>query len=273
MNENIKINGYVLRNYLTQNGLKANILSRTVLHERDGYLTDAINKGSIKKDYFEVLCDGLRIPDTTSEAIIKNKTKSGENHKSTDEQVKIDVEKLKTDLDKSGITANKLSTVVLNKSKSYLSLCFGKEYMYKDDLITLCDFLNMNPEDYIIQEIIKEPVEKTKLNESDASMEALNGIVKELDLILDEFRKNNEVLTGTLKALQDINEKVGKIEQKQHSLENALGQIVSKNIQISEDINDSKEHLRSIKSSTAIISGRTKDIYDKLTEKKYQKAM
>ncbi len=277
----IKINGAILKDCIKQHNLKASTISRTVLHERDGYISDCIRNNSIREDHLNTICDYLMISQEKKREMLEtsNSKVNDTNTKSNNKEEKIWLypDKLKDELTKSGITLSKLSTVVLHKSKNYISVSLSNGYLFLSDLNTLCDFLDLKADEYIDKKKMQDEKDQEYKNNIDtekAKNNSLETLIIGVNLLLEETEKTNSYLKQLAEEMHVQNTKIGRIESKTHTLENALGQLVGKTIQINENEEAGVSALRELKSSAAIINGRTKDILSILeSNKSYKKAI
>lgn len=172
--------------------------------------------------------------------------------------VTIDVEKLWKSIKACGISAGNLATMVLNRDKSYLTTVKTRGTMIEQDLIKLCAFLSIKVEDITIKPPVKEESEPILKNEKTTLNTApqLELLILGLNQIYEAQKLQNEAINNMLIEIKATSTKINR-------LENALGQIVTNSIQIKENTGDSRDLLRDIKSTGAIISGRLRDLIGK----------
>lgn len=156
-----------------------------------------------------------------------------------------------------GIPYNKISTMVLNKDASYLSNAISAGKMNTDCLKSLCAFLSLEYDDIVV---VIEP-EKPKKQEV---TEVPTTNIPQLDVLIVGLNQLYETQKLEAECLKNILEQTKITNTKINRLENALGQIVNHAIAIKDQQTNIHNNIRDIKSSTATISGRTKDIYNKV---------
>lgn len=172
----------------------------------------------------------------------------------SDKCVNINASKIRGKIDSCGITMGNLSTMVLNCEGSYVSKSLNVGRFNIDKLTKLCEFLNLNVDDVIVQTVEEKKPEKPVEVKSDASISPqLETMIVGLNTIYETQRKMCELLEQVLTEIKCTN-------AKQNRLENALGQIVQNTIILKENtskIVDTQNHLSS---QANIVSGRTRDI-------------
>ena len=160
--------------------------------------------------------------------------------------VNINSEKLSKAIRDSGISYGKLSKLVLKRGNNYINSCLQKGTINKTDLELICEFLGVKPDKFVIE--VKEE----------------NGI----QVMYEEQKKTNELISELLKEIKAQNVKMDRVEKRISTVENAVGQILPKLIMVNDHEEDIVQYLRDIKSSTAILNGRTKDILASVEDKK-----
>ena len=109
-----------------------------------------------------------------------------------DYMVKVDADKLNSAIMKSGITKGKLSRMILNRDQSYLSNVSTKAVptMNEADLKKLCEFLDLNMNDLIIEEtpkVVKTMATPKDVVNLDALILGINQLYQEVQV--DEANK------------------------------------------------------------------------------------
>ena len=168
----------------------------------------------------------------------------------------INTEKLFKAVKDSSISASKIATMVLNRDDSYLTTVKTRGTMIEEDLNKLCMFLSLRVEDVVVNEPEKKEEPKTVAPQSNHSVAQLETLIVGLNTMYEAQKLQNECLNNILEQMKVTNTKINR-------LENALGQIVTNSIQIKENTGDSRDLLRDIKSTGAIISGRLRDLIGK----------
>ena len=190
--------------------------------------------------------------------------------------VKFNTKMLEEKLAENGISNRKLSSVVLDRSESYIRNCLDRELMGEKELRRLCLFLGVEYEDmlYVEPEAVEEiPVEEVKDNTAPSPANT-NDYNDKIDLLTVGINtlyegqiETNELLKELIKEIKITNQKLERVEKRVGSIENAIGQGVTKSIMILDKQNEIETHLRDAKSTLAIIKGRTTDIRDEICQK------
>ena len=175
----------------------------------------------------------------------------------TEKVTRFDVETVEKALRKIGIPKNKISTMVLGRDASYLSNALCNEKCNKEDLKKLCEFLSLNYDSVIIVEA-PEVVEEKKPEPTKTPKDVVNldALIIGINQLYQIEKSNNVLLKDMLEQIKISNTKVGR-------LENVIGQIHTNIIVAKKDVDEIKSLVRETKSSTAIISGRVKDMLAK----------
>ena len=96
----------------------------------------------------------------------------------------------------------------------------------------------------------------------------MDTVLVGIQVMYEEQKKTNELISELLKEIKAQNVKMDRVEKRISTVENAVGQILPKLIIVNDHEEDIVQYLRDIKSSTAILNGRTKDILASVEDKK-----
>lgn len=168
-----------------------------------------------------------------------------------DEYVKIDGKKVRDAIAKTGLSLDRISTVVLNRDQSYISKATNRNAIGIAELKKLCEFLALDYDSLVIQK--EEPVTANQTKETNLSQASLETIIVGTNLMYENQKKMIEVMEQMLIEIKALN-------AKQNRLENALGQIVQNTVVLKENTTKSIEKANDLKSTVNIISGRVKDL-------------
>ena len=106
--------------------------------------------------------------------------------------IKIDGEKLRAAIDAQPLPMNDISKFVLGADGSYLSKSVNNSVINPESYRILCEFLKLNPEDYLITEEKKE--EKAPAESADGMVVAVNSLYNRVNMCLAEI-KTQQTLT------------------------------------------------------------------------------
>lgn len=163
-----------------------------------------------------------------------------------------------------GITKQKLSTMVLGKDASYLSNAVNTGKINTELLKKLCEFLSLEfDKTVVVMEDKQTPQKEQKQPEVTVqNIPQLDTLILGLNQLYEIQKLQNEGINNLLEQIKITNTKINR-------LENALGQIVNHSIAIKDTLTNQYNNIRDIKSSTATINGRVRDILNQeLKEKK-----
>ena len=183
--------------------------------------------------------------------------------------VNINSEKLSKAIRDSGISYGKLSKLVLKRGNNYINSCLQKGTINKTDLDLICEFLGVKPDKFVIEvkeEKIEKPVVKRESGPAVLSKD-MDTVLVGIQVMYEEQKKTNELISELLKEIKAQNVKMDRVEKRISTVENAVGQILPKLIMVNDHEEDIVQYLRDIKSSTAILNGRTKDILASVEDK------
>lgn len=163
-----------------------------------------------------------------------------------------------------GITKQKLSVMVLGKDASYLSTALNTGKINTEVLKKLCAFLSLEFDTIVVvMEDKQTPQKEQKQPEVTVqNIPQLDTLILGLNQLYEMQKLQNEGINNLLEQIKITNTKINR-------LENALGQIVNHSIAIKDTLTNQYNSVRDIKSSTATINGRVRDILNQeLKEKK-----
>lgn len=189
--------------------------------------------------------------------------------------VRINGEKIKAELKKRYVSMKSLSIFVLDQDPSTLRYQLTHGSMHEDKFKKLMEYLKI-PEkkrnDFLDIEEVEVPVPKTEAHKESTNHEALDLLVVGVNTLYETQTDGNKLLKDILQELKVSNQKLERIEKKVNTIENATGQILSKEIISNETSDDILKNLQDVKSTVNIIKGRTTDIND-LCKKRNFKAV
>lgn len=159
--------------------------------------------------------------------------------------VNINVQYLGEAIDNCKIPAIKLSTSVMGKGSTYISEMLRSGTSNPDALKKLCDFLSL---DYT--KAVDIP---SKAVEVDSSNINLDAVILGITQLYKIEQANNELMTEILQELKVANQKSARLEG---IVQTAVSSLASMKI----NSDELKPVVREIKSSTATINGRVKDL-------------
>ena len=183
-------------------------------------------------------------------------------------------------LEEKGVSGKKVSSVILERSSNYISSCLKRQLIGEKELKRLCMFLDVNYDDVLIiePEIVEEKVEEVVKNNAVPDSTCIPDYNDKIDLLTVGINtlyegqcETNNLLKELIQEIKVTNQKLERVEQKVNTIENAVGQTVSKSIMILDTQKNIETHLRDAKSTLAIIKGRTTDIKDEVCEKTSKK--
>ena len=184
--------------------------------------------------------------------------------------VRFNTDIVKRRLSESGNSSIKLSTMLLNKSSNYISGSLDRGRMGEEELKKLCKFIDVKYEDVVIipsEEPVKEPEAKSSSGNAGYDYnDKIDLLTVGVNTLYETQSDTNALLKDLIQELRATNTKLERMEKRINSIETAAGQVVSKVIVANESHTEVSGHLREIKSTLAIVKGRTKDICDALTK-------
>ena len=194
--------------------------------------------------------------------------------------VKFNVKMLEEKLAENGVSNGKLSSVVLDRSESYIRNCMDRELMGEKELKRLCLFLGVEFDDilYVEPEAVEEISEEV-VNEDTAPLttgnhdynDKIDLLTVGVNTLYEGQCETNNLLKELIRELKITNQKLERVEKKVNVIENAVGQTVSKTISMLDTQKDIESHIRDSKSTLAIIKGRTTDIMEEICQKTTRK--
>ena len=194
--------------------------------------------------------------------------------------VKFNVKMLEEKLAENGVSNRKLSSVVLDRSESYIRNCMDRELMGEKELKRLCLFLGVEFDDilYVEPEAVEEISEEV-VNEDTAPLttgnhdynDKIDLLTVGVNTLYEGQCETNNLLKELIRELKITNQKLERVEKKVNVIENAVGQTVSKTISMLDTQKDIESHIRDSKSTLAIIKGRTTDIMEEICQKTTRK--
>lgn len=170
--------------------------------------------------------------------------------------VEILADKLEEVVKASGLTRQKLDTMVLNRAEGYISKSIRKGSMGEESFNKLCQFLDLNPDEYLRK--FDTPV--TPIYPQGEPKAPAAGSDVKLDTLIDLIGKQNELIKMEIAQEQAI-------ERQMHSLMSALANIINNvvkltdNIEVQEDAYKTiEEGINKVASGLNLANGRLKDI-------------
>ena len=186
---------------------------------------------------------------------------------------RFNAETVKEKILESGTSYAKLSTLVLDRSPSYIGNCLERGVMSEDELKKLCKFIDLKYNDVLIKDEPKTKTPVKKEEKSDAAGVPAKDYSDKIDLLTVGLEtlytgqvETNKLLKELIQEIKVSNQKLERLEKKVNTIENATGQTYTRSIAISEHTGNTNEHLREIKSTLATIKGRSTDIRDELVK-------
>lgn len=176
--------------------------------------------------------------------------------------VKPNGDKILEGIKKSGITQDKLSTMVLGKNPAYISQSIARGSFDIEQLQKLCQFLGLSYDECIIKDVPKKEESVAKEGKSADAIPQLETLIVGMNTMYEMQKEYTEVIKSLLVEIKALN-------QKQNRLENALGQIVQNSIIIKETENKIADSTNAVRSQINLANGRLKDLVD--WSKKYDK--
>lgn len=170
----------------------------------------------------------------------------------SDQFVEVDSAAINEALRRSGLDKAKLSTMLLNKHKAFISQSLGRGTFNIVELKRLCEFLGVE-----VDSVIKKSEPPLVVPEKSAEADDLGAKVETciigMGTLYEEQKKVTDLLSQMLVELKALN-------AKQNRLENALGQLVQNSIVTKENVGKVLDVQNHLKSQANIISGRTRDL-------------
>ena len=182
------------------------------------------------------------------------------------EYVKFNSEVFEAEVKKNKINKQKLALAVLDISTSSYARYMSKGEMPKELLEKACEYCKidihkvLNPVKNPEVEVEKKPA---TIQQNDSEL-----LVVGMNCILEDQKAMVKLLTDLVDQIKISNQKLSRIEEKMHTLENATGACVSNLIQVKDNTKATVETIERVRSNTALISGRVKDLTDKYEDKK-----
>lgn len=159
--------------------------------------------------------------------------------------VNVNVDYVRKVVDDFGIPATKLSVSVMGKGSTYISEMLRTGIANPDALKKLCDFLSI---DYT--KAIDVPSNAVEIDSPNVNLDA---VILGITQLYKMEQANNEIMAEILQELKVANQKSARLEG---IVQTAVSSMAS--IKINSD--EMKPVIRDIKSSTATINGRVKDL-------------
>lgn len=164
---------------------------------------------------------------------------------------------------KCNVPKGKLSKMVLGAADSYLSNALVEGKMNEELLKKLCAFLSLDFEKVVvvIEDVPKKvPEQKEVAPTPSANSQQLDILIVGLNQIYDMMKLQNECLTNILEQMKIANTRIKRMESTESEVIKNV--ILTKNV-----ITDAHNSIRDIKSSTATINGRVRDLLNKELQK------
>ena len=175
-----------------------------------------------------------------------------------EKSVRINVEAMKKAIEGTGVSATKMSETILRKSPTYIGSCFYSKSMGKESLETLCSLFSWKMEDMVIVEEEKAPAKEPA--KAPVAQLSTDWIVRGLEFNGEKLDKLVELMSAILQENKILNQKVKRIEDQLHSVENATGRCVSSVIDMRGTVNEQTKVLTDIKNTQNLLQGRVNDI-------------
>lgn len=182
------------------------------------------------------------------------------------EYVKFNSEVFAEEVKKSKVNQTKLAVAILDISTSTYARYMVKGKMPKELLEKACEYCKidihkvLNPVKNPEVEVEKKPA---TIQQNDSEL-----LVVGMNCILEDQKAMIKLLTDLVDQIRISNQKLSRIEEKMHTLENATGACVGNVIQIKDNTNEAKKTLDLIRSNTVKIDCRLRDYIDDRNETK-----
>jgi len=176
-------------------------------------------------------------------------------------------EKIIESIKKSGISQDKLSTMVLGKNSAYISQSISRGSFDAENLKRLCEFLGVEYETCIVSDVPKkaETVELSTGENADV-VPYIQTMVAGLNTM---YNMQKEYIESMKSAIKELTEEIKSLNAKQNRLENALGQIVQSSLITKENTGKAVDTMSAVRSQMNMANSKLKELVD--GSKRYDK--
>ena len=168
--------------------------------------------------------------------------------------IRIDGEKLRTELTKSGFSLMNISSMILRKEKSYLSSCLRIGRINSEAYSQLCTMFNLNKDDYIEKAAPAEIKENVSKAENSSELSVLTGKLDTLISTVAGLGKAIETLTAVEIASQ---KRLDAIETEMKKTAKNTGDIIE---ELKIDLDSLDDGIGKINSNLNYIKGQIREI-------------